>query len=93
MVPSKTNQSGVDTQATAASSSDADLTQAYRDLARGEQTAAALEANLSNIEIKLDDILNALEARVSQESNSDKVNNAVNTPPAEDDAGKGKQLK
>ncbi|KAK7421937.1 hypothetical protein QQX98_001931 [Neonectria punicea] len=90
MAPSKTNQSGVDTPATAASSSDADLAQAYRDLVRGEQTAAALEANLSNIETKLDDILNALEARVAQESNSDKLNNADDTPPAEDDAAKGK---
>jgi len=33
------------------------LAQALRDLTRGEQTAAALEANLSALESKLDDIL------------------------------------
>ncbi|KAJ4170400.1 hypothetical protein NW754_006538 [Fusarium falciforme] len=49
-------------------SGDADLAQAYRDLARGEQTATALEANLSNLESKLDAILAALEARADPQA-------------------------
>ncbi|KAM5351682.1 hypothetical protein ACJ41O_004405 [Fusarium nematophilum] len=48
---------------TSKASGDADLAQAYRDLARGEQAATALEANLSNLESKLDAILAALEAK------------------------------
>ncbi|KAK4105494.1 hypothetical protein N658DRAFT_503627 [Parathielavia hyrcaniae] len=36
------------------------LAQALRDLARGEQTASTLEANLSNLESKLDEILASL---------------------------------
>ena len=35
--------------------------QAYRDLARGEQAAAAMEANLTNLESKLDALLAAAE--------------------------------
>lgn len=38
-----------------------DLAQAYRDLARGEQAAAAMEANLTNLESKLDALLAAAE--------------------------------
>ncbi|RMJ04907.1 hypothetical protein CDV36_014428, partial [Fusarium kuroshium] len=41
---------------------------AYRDLARGEQTATALEVNLSNLESKLDAILAALEARADPQT-------------------------
>ncbi|KAK0734163.1 hypothetical protein B0T26DRAFT_57640 [Lasiosphaeria miniovina] len=33
------------------------LAQTLKDLARGEQTAAALEANLTNLESKLDELL------------------------------------
>ncbi|KAH6898303.1 hypothetical protein B0T10DRAFT_601286 [Thelonectria olida] len=40
--------------------SDADLAQAYRDLARGEQAATALEADLTKLESKLDAFLAAL---------------------------------
>ncbi|KAL2154819.1 hypothetical protein VTH82DRAFT_3495 [Thermothelomyces myriococcoides] len=36
------------------------LAQALRDLARGEQTASSLEANLTSLENKLDEILAAL---------------------------------
>ncbi|KAL2180384.1 uncharacterized protein P884DRAFT_289793 [Thermothelomyces heterothallicus CBS 202.75] len=36
------------------------LAQALRDLARGEQTASTLEANLTSLENKLDEILAAL---------------------------------
>jgi uncharacterized protein with von Willebrand factor type A (vWA) domain len=42
-----------------------DLAQAYRDLARGEQTATALEANLTSLESKLDNILAALDVDLS----------------------------
>ncbi|KFH47950.1 hypothetical protein ACRE_011610 [Hapsidospora chrysogenum ATCC 11550] len=47
----------------AASSSEApDLAQAYRELAKGEQAASAMEANLTNLEKKLDAMLSAFEA-------------------------------
>lgn len=45
---------------TASSSVGDHLAQALKDLARGEQTASALEANLSNLESKLDAILASL---------------------------------
>ncbi|VUC27139.1 unnamed protein product [Clonostachys rosea] len=38
-----------------------DLAKAYRELLRGEQAATALEANLSNLESKLDALLAAYE--------------------------------
>ncbi|RFU73779.1 hypothetical protein TARUN_8480 [Trichoderma arundinaceum] len=38
-----------------------DLAQALRDLARGEQAATAMEANLTNLESKLDALLAAFE--------------------------------
>ncbi|KAK5990400.1 hypothetical protein PT974_08668 [Cladobotryum mycophilum] len=41
------------------------LTEALRELAKGEQTATALESNLTKIEDKLDAILAALEATVA----------------------------
>ncbi|KAF5027672.1 hypothetical protein F66182_233 [Fusarium sp. NRRL 66182] len=56
-------------QATNASG-DADLAQAYRDLARGEQAATALESNLSNLESRLDAILAALEAKEDSQSST-----------------------
>ncbi|PNY24511.1 Uncharacterized protein TCAP_05538 [Tolypocladium capitatum] len=40
-----------------------DMAQAYRDLARGEQTAAALEANLSVLHSRLDAMLAGLEPK------------------------------
>ncbi|KHN96317.1 uncharacterized protein MAM_05903 [Metarhizium album ARSEF 1941] len=40
---------------------DANPDQAYRELAKGEQAATALEANLTNLESKLDAMLLALE--------------------------------
>jgi hypothetical protein len=40
----------------------ADLAQTYKDLLRGEQAATALEANLTNLESKLDALLAAFEA-------------------------------
>ncbi|UZP44382.1 hypothetical protein NXS19_012194 [Fusarium pseudograminearum] len=50
------------TKAAGSDSGDADLAQAYRDLARGEQAATNLENNLTNLESRLDAILAALEA-------------------------------
>ncbi|KAF7564090.1 hypothetical protein G7046_g12 [Stylonectria norvegica] len=47
--------------ASAPSSDAADLAQTYRDLIRGEQAASALEANLSNLETKLNAMLAAVE--------------------------------
>ncbi|CAN8099250.1 unnamed protein product [Discula destructiva] len=38
-----------------------ELAQAFRELARGEQTAAALEANLTSLESKLDKLLASFE--------------------------------
>ncbi|KAG5962532.1 hypothetical protein E4U58_003837 [Claviceps cyperi] len=38
-----------------------DLTQAYRELAKGEQTAAQMEAGLTVLESKLEAMLKALE--------------------------------
>ncbi|QLI65603.1 uncharacterized protein G6M90_00g012120 [Metarhizium brunneum] len=43
----------------------ADLAQAYRELVKGEQAATALEANLTNLESKLDAMLAALEEKAS----------------------------
>ncbi|KAK7923939.1 hypothetical protein PG985_005993 [Apiospora marii] len=40
-----------------ASSSQAEMAQAFKDLARGEQQAAAMEANLTKLEDKLDELL------------------------------------
>ncbi|KAI1504383.1 hypothetical protein F5X99DRAFT_406101 [Biscogniauxia marginata] len=39
----------------------ADMAQAFKDLARGEQQAAALEANLTNLESRLDALLASVE--------------------------------
>lgn len=43
------------------------MAQALRDLARGEQTASALEANLTALESKLDELLASFEASVDEE--------------------------
>jgi len=61
--PSPTNGSrstGADADASVPSVAD-HFAQTLRDLARGEQTAAALEANLTALEGKIDDILAELE--------------------------------
>ncbi|KAI0160318.1 hypothetical protein GGR57DRAFT_499730 [Xylariaceae sp. FL1272] len=49
-----------------ASSTQAEMAQAFKDLARGEQQAAAIEANLTNLENKLDALLAAFEANGSE---------------------------
>ncbi|KAI5465945.1 hypothetical protein BGZ63DRAFT_374939 [Mariannaea sp. PMI_226] len=76
------------------SSSDVDLAQAYRDLARGEQAATALEANLANLESKLDTILAALEANSARKPNTKPAKNNTangssngNTPAEKGAAG------
>ncbi|KAG5937462.1 hypothetical protein E4U60_001938 [Claviceps pazoutovae] len=43
-----------------------DLTQAYRELAKGEQTAAQMEASLTVLESKLEAMLKALESSEKQ---------------------------
>ncbi|KAG5923021.1 hypothetical protein E4U61_004461 [Claviceps capensis] len=43
-----------------------DLTQAYRELAKGEQTAAQMEASLTVLESKLEAMLKALEGSEKQ---------------------------
>ncbi|PTB58738.1 hypothetical protein M431DRAFT_503693 [Trichoderma harzianum CBS 226.95] len=52
-----------------------DLAQALRELARGEQTATAMEANLTNLESKLDAILAAFDdmEREKGAKNTEKV--------------------
>lgn len=45
------------------SSDAADLAQAYRDLAKGEQAASQLEANLTTLESRLEAMLAALEGK------------------------------
>ncbi|KAH7162780.1 hypothetical protein B0J13DRAFT_19242 [Dactylonectria estremocensis] len=75
---SPSNESGANSAQT--SSSDADLAQAYRDLTRGEQTATALEANLSNLESKLDAILAVLEANESEQSKTSGSDKAKRQP-------------
>ncbi|CAH0049494.1 unnamed protein product [Clonostachys solani] len=49
-----------------------DLAQAYRELLRGEQAASTLEANLTNLESKLDALLAAYEpAETTEEGGKD----------------------
>lgn len=43
-----------------------DLATAYREITKGEQTAAQLEANLTNLESKLDAMLAAFEQQGGQ---------------------------
>ncbi|KAI8632565.1 hypothetical protein F5Y19DRAFT_421730 [Xylariaceae sp. FL1651] len=49
-------------QVPSASTTQAELAQAFRELARGEQQAAAIEANLTSLENKLDALLASIEA-------------------------------
>ncbi|KAK2131184.1 hypothetical protein ACKRZS_014680 [Fusarium odoratissimum] len=91
MAPSDTNNRATKPPASGSSSGDADLAQAYRDLARGEQAATALENNLSNLESRLDAILAALEARETPQmpATAAKVNSS---PGAADKDQKGRSL-
>ncbi|KAK3335593.1 hypothetical protein B0T19DRAFT_13317 [Cercophora scortea] len=57
---SSSNNDKPGADAATASSITGHLTQTLKDLARGETTAAALEANLTSLENKLDEILASL---------------------------------
>ncbi|KAI9676234.1 MAG: hypothetical protein M1829_003063 [Trizodia sp. TS-e1964] len=55
-----------------------DLTQALRDLERGEQTASVLESNLSSLESKLDALLASFgDGENAQQSSGDNSTDAV----------------
>ncbi|GAP83432.2 hypothetical protein SAMD00023353_0202110 [Rosellinia necatrix] len=47
------------------------MAQAFRDLARGEQQAAAIEANLANLESKLDALLASIDAAETDAAKAD----------------------
>ncbi|RGP73787.1 hypothetical protein FLONG3_6208 [Fusarium longipes] len=69
------------TKVAGSGSGDADLAQAYRELARGEQAATNLENNLTNLESRLDAILAALEANGNlQAPAAAKVDQANDSP-------------
>ncbi|KAL3423850.1 hypothetical protein PVAG01_05597 [Phlyctema vagabunda] len=72
--------------ATGATTSDADLAQAFKDLARGEKTAQALEANLTNLEKKIDDLLASFEDKTDTDA-EDASRPAVGRGRAEDGDG------
>ncbi|KAI1640440.1 hypothetical protein F4809DRAFT_590164 [Biscogniauxia mediterranea] len=57
--PNSTSETQV--MSSAGISTQAELAQAFKDLARGEQQAAALEANLANLENRLDALLASIE--------------------------------
>ncbi|KAI9745490.1 MAG: hypothetical protein M1818_001024 [Claussenomyces sp. TS43310] len=57
-----TSPSGVESNDAHHAVPDADVAQAFKDLARGEQTALALESKMSKLEKKLDDLLASVEA-------------------------------
>ncbi|KAK1768384.1 hypothetical protein QBC33DRAFT_374439 [Phialemonium atrogriseum] len=63
-------------------STHAQFAQALRELSRGEQAAAALEKNLSNLESKLDEILASFE---------DNMPAADEKEPAQPPTGHGKE--
>jgi hypothetical protein len=70
--------------AAAADDNAADLAQAYKDLVRGEQAAAALESNLTNLESKLDALLAAFEtaeAKTVKSQPSDKKESDKDAAP------------
>ncbi|KAG5747271.1 hypothetical protein H9Q69_005190 [Fusarium xylarioides] len=92
MAPSDTNNRATEPSASGSSSGDADMAQAYRDLARGEQAATALENNLSTLESRLDAILAALEARETTQMPAAVAKAANGSPGAADEGQKGRSL-
>ncbi|KAI1122394.1 hypothetical protein F5Y10DRAFT_76165 [Nemania abortiva] len=61
----------------------AEMAQAFKDLARGEQQAAAIEANLASLESKLDALLASIEAgdgAVKVDGNEDKKSEKEQIP-------------
>ncbi|KAI0187443.1 hypothetical protein EV127DRAFT_483374 [Xylaria flabelliformis] len=75
-------------QVPSASTAQAEMAQAFRDLARGEQQAAAIEANLASLESKLDALLASIEATDPAE-----VNGNTDENPQKDRASEEKQKK
>ncbi|KAI0817694.1 hypothetical protein GGR55DRAFT_33005 [Xylaria sp. FL0064] len=69
--------------APSAATAQAEMAQAFRDLARGEQQAAAIEANLASIESKLDALLASIEggAGAVEVEEVDKDENPKTQPP------------
>ncbi|KAI0428799.1 hypothetical protein F5Y09DRAFT_276799 [Xylaria sp. FL1042] len=66
-----------------AATTQAKMAQAFRDLARCEQQAAAIEANLASIESKLDALLASIEGGVGtvEAEGVDKDENSKTQPP------------
>ncbi|KAL6868464.1 hypothetical protein J3F83DRAFT_737207 [Trichoderma novae-zelandiae] len=62
MTASSDSPGATSTQREAGPGPEADLAQTLRDLARGEQAAAAMEANLTTLESKLDTLLAAFDS-------------------------------
>ncbi|TDZ17819.1 hypothetical protein Cob_v009360 [Colletotrichum orbiculare MAFF 240422] len=60
------------------------IAQAYRDLLRGEQAATALEANLTNLENRLDALLAAFEYPEEPLATADEPATAKNNEPKKD---------
>ncbi|KAM4054887.1 hypothetical protein HRG_005706 [Hirsutella rhossiliensis] len=61
-----------------------DMAQAYRDLARGDQTAAAIEADLDRLHSKLDALLDALDDKqpAADAAPKDKLSSAASPTTA-----------
>lgn len=85
MTASSDSPSGTPTQREAGAGPEGDLAQALRDLARGEQAATAMEANLTTLESKLDALLAAFDS-----IEEDKKTGAKSTSPKTENDGKGK---
>ncbi|KAI0911841.1 hypothetical protein F4823DRAFT_560596 [Ustulina deusta] len=60
--PNSTNGPNSTAHPPSTATTQAEMAQAFRDLARGEQQATAIEANLASIERKLDALLASIEA-------------------------------
>ncbi|KAI1402329.1 hypothetical protein F4819DRAFT_485638 [Hypoxylon fuscum] len=58
---SKTQGSNGEADVSSVVATQTELAQAFKDIARGEQQAAALEANLTSLESKLDALLASIE--------------------------------
>ncbi|KAI1178712.1 hypothetical protein F4777DRAFT_58829 [Nemania sp. FL0916] len=65
-------------------STEAQMAQAFRDLARGEQQAAAIEAHLASFESKLDALLASIEAGSDAAKVDAEENKTSNKKPTEE---------
>ncbi|CEJ95069.1 hypothetical protein VHEMI10572 [[Torrubiella] hemipterigena] len=68
-----------------------DLAEAYKVIARGEQTASALEANLTNLESKLDAILAAFESQTEAVSKAAESSNGSDNKSSATDTSNEKE--